>query len=104
MARLNGHNKSINPLRNLIIAMITLDGKEKGLGISAEPIGHLARNLASILIEDRNDVKARYTLFVPIFQRVFHNAEPERALGLQKLYLLVRHPAGRLARREIKGM
>ena len=58
--------------------MITLDGKEKGLGISAEPIGHLARNLASILIEDRNYVKARYTLGVPILHRMFHNAEPEK--------------------------
>ena len=71
--------------------VITFNRKEKGLGISTESIGHLARNLASILIEDRNDVKARYTLFVPIFQRVFHNAESERALGLQKLHLLVRH-------------
>ena len=37
---------------------LAFDGQEKGFGISTESIGHLTRDLASVLIENGSDVEA----------------------------------------------
>ena len=41
--------------------ILAFDGQEKGFGISTESIGHLTRDLASVLIENGSDVEAWYT-------------------------------------------
>ena len=41
-----------------VVPALAFDGQEKGFGVSTKSIGHLARDLASVLIENGSDVKA----------------------------------------------